>query len=505
VITLSFNCPWTEFAMLRICFFVLGLGLLFTTDSAMSQNTDPQLKRLGPPLDVFLAAEREYREENYEKAHKLLSAAWKNGPPGTSAWTQYNRTMAPILRDTGLNVGKPPFYYGLRMLTECVEWRLQNARRNRAKSHAIQLTVLLLSRGEGNAPSNLDELKKGAGASRTFVLNPALHEKNYAVIHESLWLFRDYIAAITDGRLSVETNVVELDFTANLRTIEKKDSIGRVVGHSRLDDINPVWRALDSETRATTDWWWVIYPSAVPDKSPEFDGKEFISGGMGGGPYGRAPCFVIDDLWIVRKPAHMGSGLYTSLERRAYMPQWFQHEFFHHLFREFSEFGLEAKPHQWFDRNTWPVDFQGVFEPDYYAEALHKRILPRGNPPLHVKLRYREPQKSFFAQLQIDEITGVYECTPRKNGWQAGSISLVSAKDGRFRWTNEAGVSWNLMLDQENGVLRTGTDCPYYASHPDNGRAFRLRVRRDPSTGDWTEQFDGFDFLSDTFRPKGPN
>lgn len=148
------------------------------------------------------------------------------------------------------------------------------------------------------------------------------------------------------------------------------------------------------------------------------------------------------------------------------MPQWFQHEFFHHLFRAYPEFRLEAKPHQCFDRKTWPTDFEGVFEPDYYAESLHKRIQRRGNPPLHVKLRYREPPKSYLAQLTIDEITGAYERTPRENGWHAGSISLLSAKDGKFRWTNEAGVSWNLMFDRENGILRTGPDCPYYTSHP---------------------------------------
>ena len=35
----------------------------------------------------------------------------------------------------------------------------------------------------------------------------------------------------------------------------------------------------------------------------------------------------------------------------------------------YSEFGLEKTGHQLFDRTTWPADFQGVLEPDYFAEA----------------------------------------------------------------------------------------------------------------------------------------
>ena len=36
---------------------------------------------------------------------------------------------------------------------------------------------------------------------------------------------------------------------------------------------------------------------------------------------------------------------------------------------------LEAGDHQWFDLSTWPDDFVGKWEPDYYAESIEKRLL----------------------------------------------------------------------------------------------------------------------------------
>jgi hypothetical protein len=56
---------------------------------------------------------------------------------------------------------------------------------------------------------------------------------------------------------------------------------------------------------------------------------------MGTGAEGFSPFFIIDDRWIVRKPPHIGTGEYSDVERSVYLPQWFQHEFFHHLFRTY--------------------------------------------------------------------------------------------------------------------------------------------------------------------------
>lgn len=126
--------------------------------------------------------------------------------------------------------------------------------------------------------------------------------------------------------------------------------------------------AVSPEIASTTDIWWVIAPSGVQETATTLN-RHVITGGMGLSNDGR-PLILSDDLWFVRKTEHLGQGKWTELELRTYHPQWFQHEFMHHIYRTWPEYGLEATDHQWFDRNTWPDDFVGVYEPDYYFEAI---------------------------------------------------------------------------------------------------------------------------------------
>ena len=116
----------------------------------------------------------------------------------------------------------------------------------------------------------------------------------------------------------------------------------------------------------------MIYPSHTPD-APDFNNITFVTGGLTSDSKG-GPVYVIDDKWMVRKPAHLGNGNYNDIERRIYLPQWLQHEFYHHLYNLYPEYSLEVNGHDWFDRSFWPSDFVGYFETDYYSETLHKRI-----------------------------------------------------------------------------------------------------------------------------------
>ena len=59
------------------------------------------------------------------------------------------------------------------MLTECVDWRLREARRadddstQEPSPTTILLTVLLVGRGEGLEPRNKKDLENGKGKKRT--------------------------------------------------------------------------------------------------------------------------------------------------------------------------------------------------------------------------------------------------------------------------------------------------------------------------------------------------
>ncbi len=102
--------------------------------------------------------------------------------------------------------------------------------------------------------------------------------------------------------------------------------------------------------------------------------------------------FIRSDLGVVRgnNVSESVKQLSSDVEIQTFFSTWLLHEFSHHLFnRAYPEFELEKESHQWFDKQNWPDDFEGVYQPDYFIEALQKRIVPRGKP-LHEELNYSE-------------------------------------------------------------------------------------------------------------------
>ena len=128
----------------------------------------------------------------------------------------------------------------------------------------------------------------------------------------------------------------------------------------------------------------------------------------------------------------------------------------HHLYRTWPNLGLEDAPHQWFDRSTWPSDFVGIHESDYYAESITKRLLT-STPSLADALEAAEfvsPQ-----DLSPSAFTGRYHREPVQNDWHRTQV----APDGDgLRWTNAAGVSWAMVF--RDGGLFTTEECPYGVS-----------------------------------------
>jgi len=480
------------------CLVWLGLLSLACTPAAQAQGTrapifptekDPALVFLAPyglanftprykrTLRTWLVASRRYGLGNYEACQDGLLELWAQNQPGGGGWG--NQPTQPF----GINIGSPPCYYGLRMLTDTSEWRVQSGVVGDAAPREVQLTVLLVGQSHGVEPRDVAELQAGTGVPVTHQLDGRLLEDGSRVVHESLELFEQYVLAMTEGQLGVRTEVVHLP-GVDLAVHAYQNGNFRFAG---LEQPADVWAALSDELLAQTDWWWLIYPSHVPEQYPDFLNAEFITGGMGVGEDSRSPLFLIDDRWLVRKPPHIGSGDYSAVERRAYLPQWLQHEFFHHLFRTYPEFGLENTPHSWFNLATWPADFEGRYEADYFHEALYRR-LRTATPPLHVGLRYATADAP-WDQLVLADVLGSYHHDPVQNDWHVGTITQFAGDT--LVWTNDAGVSWLLQAELEDGELLTGPDCPYY--DPPDGTKFEIVLERD-AMGDLTSVVRGFSF-----------
>ena len=274
-------------------------------------------------------------------------------------------------------------------------------------------------------------------------IDPQILADDARVLRQSTDLFRRWVTAITRG-LEVELTVVEMEGCA---TVDYTDDGAVIVSYP---DTNAMIAGIPEDLARETDAFWVIAPSGVPGDGSGY-GRHFITGGMGG--VGPRPLFLSDDAWFLRKPEHLGSGPYHPVERRAYQPQWFQHEFMHHLFGAWPEFGLEASDHQWFDRSTWPADFEGRFEPDYYSEAIDKRLLD-ASPSLGERLQGL--RTADMSETPLSAIAGDYARLPVENDYH--SVNVVVA-DGAATWTNRAGVSWSLVV--RGGALYTGPDCVY--------------------------------------------
>ncbi len=394
-------------------------------------------------ISTFIQTEDAIHAGDYAQAKTLLDMLFTTYPTGSNLWwNAYNGV-------NGSNIGSPNGYYGLRMMEDIVDHHLNN--NEEVEARTVNMSIILVGCSEGIQPTTDEELMNGTGPFVTNSLDPALVADDYRTLRQSIDLFTRYVPAITKGELEVNLEIIELpDVCMDV-------SVNSGPPFLAYGSLNPAWDALSDEIKASTDWYMMLYPSHVPE-SPDFDDNAFITGGMGADSKG-GPVFIADDKWIVRKPAHLGAGIYSDIERRMYLPQWYQHEFFHHLFRIYPELELEVNGHDWFDQNFWPDDFEGQFETDFYAEALHKR-LQADCVPLATKLitRVQEQSAELFNKLSIDELIGEYSLDNIANDWHEGQILKQGDK---YMWRNTANVQWEVFPNIETGKLETGADCPY--------------------------------------------
>jgi hypothetical protein len=312
------------------------------------------------------------------------------------------------------------------------------------------------------------------------------------IIDGCFGLLFEYIRAITDGRLRVETRVVQLpELDVPMRVF---DSPGQPAAELVPGAMDQIWSAVGEEVKATTDWWEILYPSHRPEQYASFAHTDFSNGGgiSASGPNG-SPVQVGDERVLVTKPPKYGGKPVSTEERLAFFSAVMQHEFFHELYWLYPEFKLEDSSHQWFNRALWPRDFEGLIEADYYAESLHKRLLPQGSTPLWAKLRYAWPEK-VANSITTAGMVGAYRREPVTNGWHEGSIALDP--NGGLRWTNHAGKSWHLEMAADKRVLLTGPDNPYFQTFP--GKAFRIALRQDES-GAFQPEAAGFWFNGELY------
>ena len=376
-------------------------------------------------LEAMLLSEDDVGAGDLASAQARVEGLFEAWPYESDGWY--------VAAPKGVNIGAPVAYYGLRMLEDIV------AAGPLETTGTLQMTAIVATCATVTRPT-LPDL---APETVSLDIDPEILANDALVLRESTHLFRRWVTAITRG-LAVELNVVPMEGCA---TVTYTDDGNIILSYP---DAAEMLAGVPASVAQAADFFWVVAPSGVPGDGSGY-GRHFITGGMGG--VGSRPLFLSDDAWFLRKPEHLGSGRYHPIERRAYLPQWFQHEFMHHLFRTWPELGLEATDHQWFDLSTWPEDFEGRFEPDYYSEAIDKRLLD-ATPSLAEALL--GPTLADMSTTPLSAVAGTYEREPVLNDWHVGTVTVAGAA---ATWTNQAGVSWSLAV--QDGVLYSGPDCPY--------------------------------------------
>jgi hypothetical protein len=468
----------------------LLLSLFLAQSTVFDAHPDQDFAQISrDALNTLITVEDAYWSDRPAEAMAALTGFWQKHPPSGPAWNQTGSPTPEVF------IGSPSCYYALRMWTDIVEWKIASLDQPRVAAKPLHWTIVLVGIGEGREPATQIQLERGEGEIVERKLDKRLLKDKHRIIKQSTRLFREYVKAISGGRVEVKLEILSRPaLRVPLDTPKAGPGERRFAGLA-AKAFGKIWKEVPDKVLQKTDWWWVLYPSHVPEQHQDFRQAEFVTGGMGAGPDGASPCFVIDDRWLLRKPPHLGVGDWHEEERRAYLPQWLQHEFFHYLFRIYPDFELEKSAHQWFDLAKWPEDFVGHFEGDYYHQALHKR-LTSAELPLHIGMRHAPPPAKLFRNLTTDDLIGYYKHSPAENGWHVGTISRSgSIEKGKdlLVWRNSAGRKWLLRDDLKRGYLRTADDNPYYESFDSPARDFRVVLRRD-ANGNYLPEVAGFQF-----------
>ena len=305
-------------------------------------------------LTKLLEAEDMVVAKDYQGARVIVDDLIKKNPligdTGLGEdvwWGHYGPTQPGKPRP---HLGEPGPYPHLRMLDEITRVGVSKPMLGKTP---IQMTIVM--------PVCSDIIPNVGPPLLNERLNPEIEASDYKAVRQSLRLFQSYLLAISGGELSLELKFYK---------INKCFEINKEKNH--VYNFTEPLLQLPKGVAEKTDMFWLIYPHDT-DKGARWG---TFSGGISSFNGTSKPVFICDDSWIIKKRApDQGVGPRTEVERRMYLSQWLQHEFFHHLYSAWRlELGIEDNGHPWRDRSTWPTDFTGKEEVDYYSETIRKRF-----------------------------------------------------------------------------------------------------------------------------------
>ena len=433
-------------------------------------------------IDTYVKVEDLVVSGNYEEASSELTSLWNMYPKGDSSWD--------FQSNNNIWLGIPAAYNGLRALDDIVSSHASNSTCTNPIS--LNIKVVLVGKSTGIMPNNPVEMTTGNGIHKTKMIDARLRANNNELINDLLYVFSRYIEAATNGTVKPSIEIIELPNFEYPVTV-KEEPHGKASAYGNPDPTNDdntfpnIWSELTSEQKNSTDLWWIIYPSFVPGiggnlqtTTPNFNNISFFTGGTATGPKGEAVLFV-DDLFFLEKQLHIGGGSMTDIERRCYAATWFQHEYFHYLFDVFPNEELEEESHIWFQRDKWPNEFEGMFEADYFHEAMDKRLSIVENGPLvnRIIIRRDAVPSDVFSKLDQSDLEGDYSALVPVNKYNRFSIKKKLGSTNKYIWKNEVPLEYEMDLRLNEGIFSNapgGYDARLQLKYDENTCAFVTEV-----------------------------
>lgn len=434
-------------------------------------------------VKTFTVARALYKEGLFQECKTVLSDFWKAHPRTSSEWESKNE------EDIGYKLGYPCGYPALLMLEDAVDWRLKAMDlKTPIEARDWSLAALLVGKSKGKMPANDAEAKAGRGVDASATLDPELLLDQNRYLHDLLWLTREYYLGVTEGKVLLHFEVFYLkDFEFD---------VGAPGGpNHQPNNFNRLAAAIPAHIAKRVDWYWAIYPEIEPGPGSKhylacYSPGTDIPGGMTIMPETNSPLFFCEDHFLTRRTISQGRGKNSPLASQIYIPYWHQHEFFHDHFANYSSLKLEEEPHQWFNRFKWPKDFVGKYEPDYYQEAMFKRLKKEVNLPFSDYFFRRDFYMGWSRTLDLKDFAGSYAMEGAFNDWHYGQITLEGEQ---LKWVNKARKSWGLTRTDDD-KLKTSEDNPYVKERS----AFKLLPVLGPDQKP-TGGIKGFKFGNETY------
>ena len=140
------------------------------------------------------------------------------------------------------------------------EWRVANPD-HPGSDRILRLSVLAVGSSAGVEPRTMQELIDGEGVAVTHAFDERVLADDYAIVHESLDFFAEYVHTITDGLLEVEIQVIPLP---ELEVAVTASANANGAYYATIANYTQPFGSVSEQQIAATDWWWVLYPLARP-------------------------------------------------------------------------------------------------------------------------------------------------------------------------------------------------------------------------------------------------